>query len=142
MKTTDVNAFKGQLKDAVQEWLNRKADEIFPNKVAARTYAKRAINNAMFKFDDKINGYVETLFLIFGDEHGTIDSDTLVDGAVSLLGEMKPIDFDFWALRLTVGNGEIAMRFPHNALVESLTDGHEGYRFTSSDIKEMKNYFN
>lgn len=142
MRTTDVNAFKGQLKNAVQEWLNHKIDEIFPNKVAARTYSKRAINNAMSKFDDKINGCVEGLFLFFGDESGTIDSDTFVDGALSILEEMKPTDFNFWFLSATVGNGEIALRFPHNAIFESLTEGFQGYRFTSGDIKEMKNYFN
>ena len=142
MKTTDVNAFTGELKNAVHDWLSHKVDEMFPNKPKVRAVAKNAINNGMNRIDDKINGYVDSLFLFFGDESGTIDSDTLVDGVVSLLEEMKPTDFDLWALRATVGNGEIALRFPNNAFVGMITDGLEGYRFTSSDIKDLKNYFN
>ena len=142
MRTTDVNAFTGELKNAVNDWLSHKVDEMFPNKSKVRAVAKNAINNGMSRIDDKINGYVDTLFLLFGDESGTIDSDTLVDGVVSLLEEMKPTDFDLWALRATVGNGEIALRFPHSAFVGMITDGLEGYRFTSSDIKDLKNYFN
>lgn len=142
MRTSDINAFTGELKNAVHDWLIHKVDEMFPNKPKVRVVAKNAINNGMNRIDDKINGYVDSLFLFFGDESGTIDSDTLVDGVVSLLEEIKPTDFDLWALRTTVGNGEIVLRFPHNAFVGMITDGLEGYRFTSSDIKEMKNYFN
>ena len=41
-----------------------------------------------------------------------------------------------------IGKGEIAVRFPHNAFIEMIAGDLGGVRFTSSDIKEMKNYFN
>lgn len=142
MKTSDLNAFKGEAKSAIRGWLSHKVDEIFPNKPQMRVLAKNAINNGMNRVDDKLNGYIDTLFLLFGDESGTIDSTTLVDGVASLLDEMNPSEHEFGPFKAIVGNGELAVRFPHNAFVEMIAGDLGGVRFTSSDIKEMKNYFN
>ena len=142
MKTTDVNAFKGEVKNAVHSWLGHKVDEMFPNKPQIRVVAKNAINNGMNRIDDKINGYVETLFLLFGDESGTIDSTTLVDGVAGLLDEMDSSEFPIGAFKAVVGKGEVAVHFPHNAFIGMFAGDLGGIKFTSSDIKEMKNYFN
>lgn len=142
MRTTDVNAFKGQMKTAIQNWLGRKVDEIFPNKAQTRVIAKNAINNGLNRMDERLNGYIDTLFILFADESGTIDSDTLVNGIASLLDEMKADDYAFGPFNVTVGAGEIAVHFPHNAFVEMIAGDLGGVRITSSDIKEMKNLFN
>ena len=142
MKTNDINAFKGETKAAIQGWLARKVDEIFPNRPQTRVVAKNAINNGLNRMDERLNGYIDTLFLLFADESGTIDSTTLVDGVASLLDEMNPSEYEFGPLKTTVGKGEIAVRFPHNAFIEMIAGDLGGVKFTSSDIKEMKNYFN
>lgn len=142
MRTNDVNAFKGETKAAVQSWLSRKVDEIFPNRPQMRVVAKNAINNGLNRMDERLNGYIDTLFILFADEKGTIDSATLVDGVASLLDEMSSSEFDVGPFKASVGKGEIAVRFPHNAFIEMIAGDLDGVRFTSSDIKEMKNYFN
>jgi hypothetical protein len=142
MRTNDVNAFKGETKAAVQSWLSRKVDEIFPNRPQMRVVAKNAINNGLNRMDERLNGYIDTLFILFADEKGTIDSATLVDGVASLLDEMNSSEFDVGPFKASVGKGEIAVRFPHNAFIEMIAGDLDGVRFTSSDIKEMKNYFN
>jgi hypothetical protein len=142
MRTTDVNAFKGEVKNAIHKWLGHKVDEMFPNKPQIRVVAKNAINNGMNRIDDKINGYVDSLFLLFGDESGTIDSTTLVDGVAGLLDEMDSSEFPIGPFKAVVGKGEIAVHFPHNAFIGMFTGDLGGFKFTSSDIKEMKNYFN
>jgi hypothetical protein len=142
MRTNDVNAFKGEIKAAVQSWLSRKVDEIFPNRPQMRVVAKNAINNGLNRMDERLNGYIDTLFILFADEKGTIDSATLVDGVASLLDEMNSSEFDVGPFKASVGKGEIAVRFPHNAFIEMIAGDLDGVRFTSSDIKEMKNYFN
>lgn len=142
MRTNDINAFKGEVKNAVHEWLGHKVDQMFPNKPQIRVVAKNAINNGMNRIDDKINGYVDTLFLLFGDESGTIDSTTLVDGVAGLLDEMDSSEFPIGPFKAVVGKGEVAVYFPHNAFIEMIAGELGGIRFTSSDIKEMKNYFN
>lgn len=142
MRTSDVNAFKGQAKTAIQTWLGSKVDEIFPNKAQTRVIAKNAINNGLNRMDEKLNDYIDTLFILFADESGTIDTTTLVDGVATLLEEMNPSDFAFGPFNATVGNGEIAVKFPHNAFIGMFAGDLGGVKFTSSDIKEMKNYFN
>lgn len=142
MRTNDVNAFKGETKAAIQSWLSRKVDEIFPNRPQMRVVAKNAINNGLNRMDERLNGYIDTLFILFADEKGTIDSATLVDGVASLLDEMDSSEFEVGPFKASVGKGEIAVRFPHNAFIEMIAGDLDGVRFTSSDIKEMKNYFN
>ena len=142
MRTSDVSAFKGQVKTAIQKWMGQKIDEIFPNKAQTRVIAKNAINNGLTRMDDKLNGYIDTLFLLFADESGTIDSTTLVDGVASVLEEMNPSEFALGPIKATVGNGEISVHFPHNAFVGMLMGDLGGVKFTSSDIKDLKNYFN
>lgn len=142
MKTSDINAFKGEVKNAVHDWLGHKVDEIFPTKPQIRVVAKNALNNGLNRIDDKINGYVDTLFLLFGDESGAIDSATLVDGVAGLLAEMNPAEYQIGIFTAVIGNGEIAVHFPHNAFVEMIAGGLGGFKFTSSDIKDLKNYFN
>lgn len=142
MKTNDINAFKGEVKNAVHGWLGHKVDEMFPNKPQIRVVAKNAINNGMSRMDDKINGYIDSLFLLFGDESGTIDTTTLVDGVAGLLEEMDSTEYPIGPFKAIVGKGEIAVHFPHNAFIGMFVGDLGGVKFTSSDIKEMKNYFN
>lgn len=142
MRTSDINAFKGELKNAVHGWLGHKVDQIFPNKPQIRVVAKNAINNGMNRIDDKINGCVDTLFVLFGDETGTIDTSTVVDGIIGILNEMEPSEYMVGPFSAVVGKGEIAVHFPHNAFVDMITGDLGGIKFTSGDIKEMKNYFN
>lgn len=142
MRTSDINAFKGEVKNAVHDWLGHKVDQMFPNKPQIRVVAKNAINNGMNRIDDKINGYVDTFFLLFGDESGTIDTTTLVDGLAGLLSEMDSSEFAIGQFKAVVGNGEVQIHFPHNAFIGMIAGDLGGIKFTSSDIKEMKNYFN
>lgn len=142
MRTSDINAFKGEIKNAVHGWLSSKIDEILPNKTQIRAVAKNGLNNGLNRIDDKINEYVETLFLLFGNEHGIIDSDTLVDGIASVLDEMTPAEHSIGPFKAVIGNGEIQVHFPHNAFIGMIAGDLGGFKFTSNDIKEMKNYFN
>lgn len=142
MKTSDINAFKGQIKDAIHSWLGHKVDEMFPGKAQIRVIAKNAINNGMNRMDDKINGYVDTFFLLFGDEYGSIDSTTLVDGIAGILDEMDVTEQALGPFKVAIGKGEIALHFPSNAFIGMIAGGLGGVKFTSSDIKDLKNYFN
>ena len=59
MKVSDVNAFKGQFKDAALNWAGSLVDQMLPNKVAARTLVKNAIGNMMARLDGKINQWYD-----------------------------------------------------------------------------------
>lgn len=142
MKVSDVNAFKGQIKDAALNWAGSMIDQMLPNKVAARTMFKNAIGNIAGRLDGKINQAVDIAFLMFGDSAGTIDTDSSIDMLCNMLSEMKATEYSFGIVDIVVGQGEIKIQFPHNIFSELLVGDVSGVKITASDIKEIKNYLN
>lgn len=140
MRVSDVNAFKGQLKDAVVGWAGSMVDQMLPNKVAARTLFKNAIGNAVARFDGKVDQAVDALFLMFGDVNGAIDTDSTIDLLCDMLTEMKPSEYSLGVIGVTVGQGEIKVQFPHNIFSDLIVGDLGGVRFTTADIKEIKKY--
>jgi hypothetical protein len=140
MKASDVNAFKGQFKDAVVGWAGSMVDQMLPNKVTARTLFKNAIGNMVNRFDGKVNQLVDSAFLVFGDSEGVVDTDTTIDLLCGMLDEMKPTDYSFGFINATIGQGEIKIQFPHNIFSELVVGDLGGVKFTTSDIKQLKNY--
>lgn len=140
MKASDINAFKGQLKDAIVGWSDTMIDQMLPNRVTARTLFKNAIGNALNRFDGKVNQLVDSAFIMFGDSSGVIDTDTTIDLLCDMLDEMKQMDYSFGFINASVGKGEIKIQFPHNVFSDLIVGDLGGVRFTSSDIKQLKNY--
>jgi hypothetical protein len=140
MKASDVNAFKGQFKDAVVGWLGSMVDQMLPNKVAARTLFKNAIGNVVNRFDGKLNQLVDSAFLVFGDSAGVVDTDTTIDLLCDMLTEMKATDYSLGFATATIGQGEVKLQFPHNIFSDLIVGDLGGVKFTTSDIKQLKNY--
>ena len=140
MRIEDVNRFKGELKTAFQSWGEAKIDELFPNSAMGRTFAKNGLNNAMNRYDVKLNEGIENLFM-FVSKDGVLDTDTMIDGMAQMFKEMKPSEYDMGGFHLSVGNGELAVDLPRNILLDMLV-GTSRLRFTSEDIIEFKNLLN
>jgi hypothetical protein len=140
MKASDVNAFKGKFKDAVVGWAGSMVDQMLPNKVTARTLFKNAIGNAVNRFDGKVNQLVDSAFLVFGDSNGVVDTDTTIDLLCGMLDEMNPTDYSLGFINATIGQGEVKIQFPHNIFSELVVGDLGGVKFTTSDIKQLKNY--
>lgn len=140
MRATDVNAFKGQFKDALVGWAGSMIDQMLPNKVAARTLFKNAVGNVVNRFDGKVNQLIDSAFLVFGDSSGVLDTDTAIDMLCDMLNEMKPTEYSLGFVNMVVGQGEIRIQFPHNIFSDLVVGDLGGVKFTTSDIKEIKNY--
>lgn len=140
MRIEDVNRFKGEIKTAFQAWGESKIDELFPNSAMGRTFAKNGLNNAMNRYDSRLNEGIETLFM-FVSKDGSVDTDTMIDGMAQMFKEMKPSEYDMSGFHLSVGNGELAVDLPRNIFLDMLV-GTSRLRFTSEDILEFKNYLN
>ena len=141
MKTADINAFKGQIKDNILKWVETQIDQMLPNKVAARAMLKNAAGNVLARFDQKIDQGVDAAFLMFGDAQGNIDSDALVDRLCEMLQEMPPTDYALGPIGATVGSGEIVIQFPHNVFSDLIVGNLGGAKITATDIKQIKNLF-
>lgn len=142
MKTADINAFKGQIKDNILKWAEQQIDQMLPNKVAARAMLKNMAGNVLARFDHKIDQGVDALFLMFGDAKGNIDSDTVVDFVCDMLKEMPPTDYAIGSVGATVGKGEIRVQFPRNVFSDLIVGDLGGVKFTTADIQQIKNLFN
>lgn len=140
MKASDINALKGQLKDAMVSWSDSMIDQMLPNKVTARTLFKNAVGNALTRFDGKINQLVDSAFLVFGDSNGVIDTDSTIDLLCGMLEEMKPTEYSIGFVDLIVGKGEVKLQFPHNIFSDLIVGDLGGVKLTTGDIKELKNY--
>lgn len=142
MKIDDVNRFKGEVKSAMQVWGNTKIDVLFQNKAAARTFMKNGLNNMMSRFDEKINNYIDYLFLFVADENGMVDSDTMIDTMASLFKEMQPRKYPMGFADVSVGNGELVVQLPHNLFLEMLVGDLGKVTLTTDDLLEFKNLLN
>ena len=141
MKTADINAFKGQIKDNILKWVETQIDQMLPNKVAARALLKNAAGNVLARFDQKIDQGVDAAFLMFGDAQGNIDSDVLVDRLCEMLQEMPPTDYALGPIGATVGSGEIVIQFPHNVFSDLIVGNLGGAKITANDINQIMNLF-
>lgn len=141
MKTTDINRFKGQVKDAILAWAGAQIDQMLPNRVAARVMLKNAAGNLIARFDAKIDAGIDALFLMLGDKDGKIDTDTVVDTLCNLLNEMPPTDYALGPIGAKVGNGEIVAQIPGGLFSDMVLGNFGGVRVTTSDIQEFKNLF-
>lgn len=142
MKTSDINAFKGQVKDHILSWAGSQIDQMLPNKVAARAMLKNMAGNILARFDHKIDQGIDAAFLMFGDTQGNIDSDTVVDFVCDMLKEMPPTDYAVGAIGVRVGKGEILAQFPRSVFSDLIVGNLDGVKITTADIQQIKNLFN
>ena len=141
MKYADIAEFTGKCKTAVQQWGERKIDELFPGKPQLRALAKRGFDNILTRYDAKINKTIDTAMLFIADDKGNIDSDVVVDHLVSLFQEMDVQKYDVWGLDLAVGKGAITIEFPHNIMYDMLFGNLGKVKLTADDILELKDMF-
>lgn len=142
MKTSDINAFKGQVKDHILSWAGSQIDQMLPNKVAARAMLKNMVGNVLARFEHKIDQGIDAAFLMFGDTQGNIDSDTVVDFVCDMLKEMTPTDYAVGAIGVRVGKGEILAQFPRSVFSDLIVGNLDGVKITTADIQQIKNLFN
>lgn len=142
MKQQDINKFKGDLKTAVQTWMNARIDEVIPNPTM-RFLGKNYINNFLNRNDRKLNGWIDNIFMAVADEKGVIDTDVAIDMAIGIFKEIKPFEYHLGGgFVIQVGNGELALNMPRNAIMDALVGDFGRLRFTSEDFMEFKNLLN
>lgn len=140
MKTNDINLLKGHVKDAALFWVDSQIDLLLSNKAAGRAILKNAANNILARYDEKINNGIDTAFLLFADEKGNIDSDSIVDSLCSMLEEMSTSDYVLGPFSARIGKGEICIDFPRSFFSELIAGDIGGVKITTDDIKQIKNF--
>lgn len=141
MKYTDIAQFTGKCKTAIQQWGEKKIDELFPSKPQLRVFAKRGFDNFLTRYDTRINKAIDTAMLFVADGQGCIDSDVAIDTLVSLFNEMDVQKYDLWGIEVGVGKGAVTLDFPHTLLFDMILGNLGQVKLTADDLLELKAMF-
>ena len=135
---SDVAAFKGDLKTAVQMWSNDLVDELFASPVRRRN-VKRFIGNWLDFQDEIINKWLDNVVLVGLDKDGNINSDLIIEAAAALFKE-----FDYhttlWGCNIDVSSGKAVVSLPDNMMTYLLFGNKSGFSFSEQDILKLKDY--
>lgn len=142
MKKGDINAFKGEIKTALQSWGNGKIDALFPQKASARTFLKKGLDNLLAREDARIDGLVDAASLFIADSDGTIDTDSTVDILKGFFDEMETNEYTIaGCINVRIGKGELVVDIPHNFMFDMILGNVGSIRFTSEDLDDLKTFF-
>ncbi len=142
MKVTDINKFKGDFKTAIQDWIENRIDELFPNKPQTKVLLKRGLNNYISKADGKMNNMINNSLLFIADDNGAIDTDVAIDMFIDMFKEMDVQEYSIGMIPVTVGKGEIVAELPHNPLLDMIVGNLGKVKITSADLLELKELLN
>lgn len=142
MKSDDLSRMKGMAKDAMVKWSHLMIDRMLPEMPVMRANLKRGANNLVVRFDEMLNGVLDGVFLMMGDESGVIDSDSMVEVLADIIDEMPVLSMPLGPFSIDIGKGAAEFRFPQGPFWERMTGRLGGYRLTREDFLEMKQFFN
>lgn len=131
----------GNLKVAVKNWVNGKIDELASNRPklkAASVYLKRGLSNYMEREDKRINSMIDGISLFVADKDGNIDTDMLIDDAVTMFKSMDMASYDVSAFNIEYGRGIITVNIPHNFFLDMIFGDLGQIRITADDLLEIK----
>lgn len=135
---SDIAAFKGNLKTAVQMWSSDLVDELFVSPVRRRN-VKRFISNWLDFQEERINKWLDNVVLVGLDKDGNINSDLIVEETAALFKE-----FDYhttlWGCNIDISSGKAVVSLPDNMMTYLLFGNKSGFSFSEQDILKLKDY--
>lgn len=135
---SDIAAFKGNFKTAIQMWSSDLVDELLSSPVRRRN-VKRFIENWLDFQDERINKMLDNVVLVGLDKDGNINTGLIIDEAAALFKE-----FDYhtalWGCEVDVSNGKAVVSLPDNMVSYLLFGNKSGFSFTEQDILKLKDY--
>lgn len=137
----ETEKLTADLKNAVKEWAYAKIDELGQNRPklkAASVYLKRGLNNYIEREEKSINSMIDGISLFVADKDGNIDTDMLIDDAITMFKEMDVAYADIGAFGIEYGKGKIVINIPHNVLLDMIFGDLGKVTITANDILEIK----
>ena len=129
------------MKDAIRKWAYGKIDELSasrPRLKAASVYLKRGMNNYLEREGKLINSMVDGLTMFVADKDGNIDTDMLIDDAVTMFKEMDVAYAEIGAFGIEYGKGSVTINIPHNVFLDMIFDDLGKITITADDLLEIK----
>lgn len=137
----DTAKLTADIKQSVKTWAESKIDELYatkPKLSAASVYLKRGINNWLDREESSLNEMVDSLALFITDKDGIIDTNTLIDDAMTIFRDMDVNYSKIGAFGVEYGKGAITINIPHNVLFDLIFGDLGQIKITADDILEIK----
>ena len=135
--------FKGDVKTAIYMWCTSMIDQLFAGKAGLEPvayYAKNGISNAIDRYDERLNRYIDYAVMFMTDKDGKIDTDKLIGDLVEIYKSTEKRTEDVLGMKLEYGAGEIVIYPPDNPFVNILFPW-QSVKITAEDILKIRSFF-
>ena len=135
--------FKGDVKTAIYMWCTSMIDQLFAGKAGLEPvayYAKNGIANAIDRYDEQMNRYIDLAVMFVADKEGKIDTDKLIGDLVEIYRSTEKRTEDVFGMKLEYGAGEIVIYPPDNPFVNILFPW-QSVKITAEDILKIRSFF-
>ena len=139
----DINAFKGELKTALADWVEGKIADFVSSRPALKPvsiYVKRGIMNWIDSKDAQINRAIDFVVPCICDKQGNFDSDQLLDDLAEMFRLMDEHPMQWGPFNMVVGKGAVMLSVDH-PLADMLMGG-KGIRISVEEMLELKELLN
>ena len=134
--------FKGDVKTAIYMWCTSMIDQLFAGKAGLEPvayYAKNGIANAIDRYDEQMNRYIDYAAMFVADKEGKIDTDKLIGDLVEIYKSTEKRTEDVLGMKLEYGAGEIVIYPPDNPFVNILFPW-QSVKITAEDILKIRSF--
>ena len=134
--------FKGDVKTAIYMWCTSMIDQLFAGKAGLEPvayYAKNGIANAIDRYDEQLNRYIDYAVMFMADKDGKIDTDKLIGDLVEIYKSTEKRTEDVLGMKLEYGAGEIVIYPPDNPFVNILFPW-QSVKITAEDILKIRSF--
>ena len=135
--------FKGDVKTAIYKWCTSMIDSLFAGKVGLEPvayYAKNGISNAIDRYDEQLNCYIDYAVMFVSDKDGKINTDKLIGDLVEIYRSTEKRTEVLLGMKVEYGAGEIVVFPPDNPFVNILLPW-QSIKITAEDILKIRSFF-
>ena len=135
--------FKGDVKTAIYRWCTSMIDQLFAGKAGLEPvayYAKNGISNAIDRYDEQLNRYIDYAVMFVADKDGEIDTDKLIGDLVEIYRSTEKRTENLLGMKVEYGAGEIVVFPPDNPFVNMFLPW-QSVKITAEDILNIRSFF-
>lgn len=139
----ELGKFKGDVKTAIHRWCTSMIDQLFAGKAGLEPvayYAKNGISNAIDRYDEQLNRYIDYAVMFVADKDGKIDTDKLIGDLVEIYRNTEKRTEDVLGMKVEYGAGEIVVFPPDNPFINMFLPW-QSVKITAEDILKIRDFF-
>ena len=135
--------FKGDVKTAIYRWSTTMIDSLFAGKAGLEPvayYAKNGISNAIERYDEQLNRYIDYAVMFVADKDGKIETDKLIGDLVEIYKSTGKRTEVLLGMKVEYGSGEIVVFPPDNPFINMFLPW-QSVKITAEDILKIRSFF-